>query len=402
MEPSSPDQAAFHEGFSDVVALLSVFALPDVVRALLDRALDTAARPRPFDRERMSAADVSRDRLANSVLLGLAKQFGREAAFMGRSIGQSALRHSVELRPSPKYLWQPFYQEAHTRGEILVAAMMNAFLSVWADRLSALVRDPRAKVVDRTRAAEEGSRVADYLLTMAIRAIDYCPPVHLTFGTFLSAALTADHEIRPDDSYGFRKHLLHEFQAFGISPASKTNAEWAHPEQSFRYGRTRFQSMQQDTDEVFRFAWENRDLDRLRLCADAYTRVISVRPCRRVAPEDGFMLHETVAEILQQLMITASELKRYGIKAPPGMPAGTEVMLLGGVTLVFDEYGQVKYAIGDTVFDEQRPEVQQKQTERLASLWERGFFRKGTAARRFASIHRQRALEAVTMANEAW
>ena len=36
-DPSSADQAAFHEGISDVVALLSVFALDDVVRAVLDR-----------------------------------------------------------------------------------------------------------------------------------------------------------------------------------------------------------------------------------------------------------------------------------------------------------------------------------------------------------------------------
>ena len=37
LDPSSADQAAFHEGISDVVALLSVFALDDVVRAVLDR-----------------------------------------------------------------------------------------------------------------------------------------------------------------------------------------------------------------------------------------------------------------------------------------------------------------------------------------------------------------------------
>ena len=32
LDPSSADQAAFHEGISDVVALLSVFALDDVVK----------------------------------------------------------------------------------------------------------------------------------------------------------------------------------------------------------------------------------------------------------------------------------------------------------------------------------------------------------------------------------
>jgi len=78
-------------------------------------------------------------------------------------------------------------------------------------------------------------------------------------------------------------------------------------------------------------------------------------------------------------------------------------MLLGGVTLVFDEYGKVKYDVGDCVFDKSRPGVQEAQAERIASLWTRGFFRKGArAARRFASIHRNRGLDAVTLAKEGW
>ena len=37
--PSHPDQAGFHEGFADVVALLSVFGLRDVVGSLLPEIL---------------------------------------------------------------------------------------------------------------------------------------------------------------------------------------------------------------------------------------------------------------------------------------------------------------------------------------------------------------------------
>lgn len=403
MEPSSPDQAAFHEGFSDVVALLSVFALPEVVRALMDLHLGSGGRAdasRPLDPK-----DVRRERLARSVLLGLGKEFGSE---MG-PIGRSALRHSAVLPPRADYLGRPEYQEPHRRGEILVSAMMNAFLSVWADRLAALVTDPSVRRVDRARAAEEGSSIAEYLLTMAIRALDYCPPVHLEFGTFLSAMLTADREIRPaDEQYRFRDHLLEAFQSFGISHASTSTTgiarpvpEWQRPDVPFSYDRTRFEPMQRDVDEVFRFVWENREA--LRLYEGAYTRVLSVRPCIRTAPEDGFTLRETVAEVLQQLSLPAGELAKHGVAKPADMPDDTAIMLLGGVTLVFDEYGRVKYAIGDGVFDDERPSVQERQTARIQSLWDRGYFRKGSsAARRFAAIHRNRSLDAITLAKEQW
>ena len=402
MEPSSPDQAAFHEGFADVVALLSVFALPEVVRSLIDLHLGSGGRTdasRPLDPK-----DVRRERLARSVLLGLGKEFGSE---MG-PIGRSALRHSAVLPPRDDYLSRPEYQEPHRRGEILVSAVMNAFLSVWAARLTALVAD-RSGQVDRARAAEEGSSIADYLLTMAIRGLDYCPPVHIEFGTFLSAMLTADREIRPaDEKYRFRDNLLEAFQSFGIQHASRStsgkprrDAEWQRPDVSFSYDRTRFEPMQHDPDEVFRFVWENRDA--LRLYEGAYTRVISVRPCIRLAPEDGFPLRETVAEVLQQLSLTAGELGKQGVAKPADMPDETEIMLLGGVTLVFDEYGRVKYTIGDGVFDEKRPAVQKRQTARIRSLRERGYFRKGASvARRFAAIHRNRSIDAITLAKEQW
>jgi len=403
LEPSSPDQAAFHEGFSDLVALLSVFALPEVVRVLIDLHLGKAAPG--GDGATLDARDVRRAALARSVLLGLGKELGSE---MG-PVGRSALRQSAMLVPSPDYLGQAEYQEPHRRGELLVSAVVNAFLSVWAHRLTALLADPAARRVDRARAAEEGAAVADYLLTMVIRALDYCPPVHLTFGIFLSAMLTADAEVRPDDArFRFRSHLLEAFRGFGISHASRDRTgrprrdpTWQRSATRFRYDRTRFEPMQRDPDEVFRFVWENRAA--LRLHDGAYTRVLSVRPCVRVAPEDGFALRETVAEVLQQLSLPASELRRYGIERPPGMARDTEVMLLGGVTLVFDEYGRVKFAVGEGVFDPDRPAVQEAQGMRLASLWSRGHFRRGSgAARRFASIHRDRSLDALTLAREEW
>lgn len=404
VDPSSPDQGAFHEGFADVVALLSVFSMQNVVGVLLDWGVQ---RPRGKRWRKatilpglISKEDVTLDALRQSTLLGLAEEMGQE---MAQVRGRGALRQSVTLKPAEAYIQEEEFQEPHRRGEILVAAMLNAFLQVWCNRLTALgtvkvVGHKGKEFLDRERVAEEGSEVADYLLTMAIRAIDYTPPVHLEFGDFLSALLTADHEIRPNDSiYRFREHLMESFRAYGIRPTSdEPDGQWEAPKAKLCYDRNRFESMSRDPDEVFRFAWENRKT--LRLYEDCYSRILSVRSCTRIGPDDGFPLRETVAECLQQLEIRASELAALRITKPSGMSDDTLVRLQGGLTLIFDEYGRLKFSVRNRINDKER------QSHRLQHLWDSGYFtdKQFAASQRFQAIHRARALGQSGRHREEW
>jgi hypothetical protein len=409
LDPSSSDQAAFHEGFADVIALLSVFALDDVVKAVIDRPAGggkgshRTETPSPL----IKCARLTTEALRDSVLLGLAKEMGHElAAVRGRPLRQSAKL----IDPTRKYLDEEEFQEPHRRGEIVVAAMMNAFLKVWTRRLEAL-RAGNQAALNRERVVEEGSRAADYLLTMAIRALDYTPPVHLEFGDFLSALLTADHEIRPDDStYHFRDTLQEVFQAYGITPGAANRGSdtglWVPPDPKAKliYNRTRFESLMREPDEVFRFVWENGK--KLGVYDGVYTRVISVRPCLRVGP-DGFFLRETVAEYVQELTLKAREFDQVRdnrpranlrkIKPPPGMPAETPVILRGGGTLIFDEYGQLKFNITNRLNDAAR------QTRRLQHLWDSGNFgRRSSVTQRFSHIHRLRTFDQGDSLREGW
>jgi len=316
-----------------------------------------------------------------------------------------SLRRSVRLPQSPKYYKDdPNYIEAHRRGEILVAAVMNAFVEVWADRLRELRRTARL-TVDRDRAAEEGAGVADCLLTMCIRALDYCPPLHIEFGDFVSALLTADYEIRPDDTkFQFRKHLREKFEAYGISPASAWREPevglWKPPElasgrRRLNVSRSHLEPLQRDPDEVFRFIWENRHA--LGLMDGIYTRVESVRPCVRISG-DGFALRETVAEYVQVARVKARELhSMMRLRRPSGLALDAEVTLYGGGVLIFDEFGQVKFHIHNRI------DNQERQNRRLEDLYRFGHFNEGAAFhQRFADMHRLRARNAKPRILEQW
>jgi hypothetical protein len=377
-DPSSPQQAGFHEGFADIIALLSILSAESVVAKVVDMGVPGAAA------SSIRRADLSPESLKNSGLLGLAQEMGSELA----GVHGQALRRSVTLKPKKDYLTSGECDEPHACGEVLVAAVLNAYVAVWVSRLRAIGDESK---LDRTRAAEEGAELADRLLTICIRAIDYCPPTDLQFHDFACALLTVDSELNPrDDKYNLRDQLLHTFRAYGILDDQSTGL-WDPPDAVFNYDRTHFDSMKVDPDELFRFIWENAAA--FELNPNAYTRVLSVRPCVRTG-RDGFILRETVAEYHQQLTVFARELGALGVTKPPDMPPETEVTLYGGNAVIFDEYGHVKYNIGTSIIDPKNPETQERQSKRLEYLWRQGAFGKGASKMRaFARMHVRRATD---------
>jgi hypothetical protein len=322
--PGLPDQSAFHEGFADVVALLSVFSIQEVVAAMLvGGAGDEISRDRVSDRA-----------LVSSPLFELAKQLG-DALHANRGNG---LRNSVTLPPT--VAWKEpgnlEWEEPHHRGEILVAAVTQTLASMWQQRLADLVR---YETLSRTRAAEEGARAARHLLEMAIRAIDYCPPVLFEFRDFLDAILVSDSEVAPEDEFHYRDHLQAAFGQFGIAARPEPPLRFAEGKgpsyQNFHYAVLRA-----DPDEAARFIWENAKA--LGVDSRFYIHVEDVRPAVRVGP-DGFVVSETVVDYVQELVGSPSDLRTV---AGPGfagnVPDSTRVKLLGGGTLIFDQFGGVK------------------------------------------------------------
>src|SRR5262249_51343138 len=255
---------------------------------------------------------------------------------------------------------------------------MNAFLDIWLQRL-AKIGPIAAGKLDRSIVVEQGAVVAGHLLTMAIRAIDYCPPTDIWFSDYLSALLTVDREVVPDQGeYHYRDALLDNFRGYGIEPPRGTDKDgtWKLFDQELRYSRNHFDLMLRDAEEVFRFIWENRK--ELKVRDDSYIEVKSVRPSIRIGP-DGFVLHETIAEYIQILTLWTGELRTVlKIEPPSDIPKNRRIRIFGGGVLVFNEYGQLKYHIPDRIEDIER----ERQAERLKDLGESGFFeepKKGAA-----------------------
>jgi hypothetical protein len=330
-EPSLPDQAAFHEALADIVALLSVFSLRETVLALIPGDPETGM---------VDEAKVTAGELARTALLGLAEQFGAAV----RVHGGDALRRSVTLAANPELLSEPAFQEPHARGEVLVAAVGNAMLEIWTRRLIDV--HAAGTPLHRTRVADEGVKTAGNVLTMCIRAIDYLPPVDLSFDDFATALLAADEEVVPDDRHDYRGTLETAFRRYGIREARPRHIETFGRRDAPTYRSIHEEELRIRRDEVFRLLWQNATL--LGIPTDYYLSVETVTPCARVAP-DGFVVREVVATYIQMLDGTAAELRalaaRLGgeLAIPDGVSDATRLELLGGGTVIFDEFGRLRY-----------------------------------------------------------
>lgn len=406
--PSLPDQAAFHEGFADVVAILSVVSVPELVESILTSDKKGEVQIRDDDDEEFKSGTTKSIMSLNdeieliAPLASLAEQMGGDSD----TARSSALRDSLRIEPNRTALTEAEFQLPHRRGELLVAAVLRSVLKIAKRRaLKVSVADQHkygGRIVSGKQMAEAYAEAARDVLTICIRGLDYLAPVHVTFGGFLAAILTADAElIGNDSSYRYREVILESFGEYGISSLSQCKEGVWKPLDDTRWlrsERTDHHAMMFNPDEVFRYVWENREP--LQLSDAYYTRVTVVNPTVRVGP-DGMIVCETVVEYVQSATLRGDELHRFGLRRPPSMPPSAKIELLGGGTLIFDVRGKLKYHLRFPVDDPRR------QNPIIEDMSNRGLFIGPGSARRsrtsFARLHEQRALRTIKrVGDESW
>lgn len=359
-ESTNPDVAAFHEAFADIAALFRHFshqeALVDTIQKTGGRLYKHHLQPEAAnaDGTKIIQAEIA----ADNPLIGLAQQFG-EARGTGR-----ALRSALGTPPDPNKLKTEF--EPHERGAILVSAVFDAYFTIYLRRTDNLFRIFRAAGGNTDSSelsgamasllAEAASRTADTFFQICVRAIDYCPPVDITFGDYLRAVMTADRDLHPSDPLGVRDAFMQAFRLRGIVPE---DAQYFSEEALCwpQVAKDEFPSLEglifgdpnglsndeKDQNGQLLRAYAKTNAAKLGFRADANISVPSFHPAFRLAP-DGSLRVDMVVEMTQKYQAPFD-------KKNPGF--GT-FPTHGGVTLIIAKPmrekgiygpGQIRYLI---------------------------------------------------------
>lgn len=398
IEPSNVDVLALHEAFADIVALFQHFSYPEVLHHQIAR----------------TRGDLSSDNL----LAELAQQFGQAIGNHGalRSyLGEMDKETGKWRRKKPDPTKLRVTTAPHDRGAILVAAVFDAFLTIYNARIADLIRiatggrgilplgDIHPDLVSRL--AEEAAKSASHILRICIRAMDYCPPVDVNFGDYLRAMITADADLMPNDHRSYRLAFIEAFRQHGIYPLdvrslSENSLRWQSLDQEFNNAFSDALQSSLDLQKVFSQKNSTRDRKSLfdqscqnqarfhnwltdaapahvlaslgiNLSSDApgsifrkggtpTLEVHSVRPAFRVGP-DGRTIDDLVIEMTQRRRGYYNSQTQTQVDLGEIDPPLPDFIFRGGTTILLDlEAYKVRYAVIKRINSDRRLEAMRR------------------------------------------
>ncbi|WP_282296462.1 hypothetical protein [Stenotrophomonas sp. PS02289] len=342
IRPTHRDVGALHEGFSDLVAIFLRFAQPELVRNAIE--------------------DSQGKDLDSKLLVEVGHQFGFDLIDGTNPLRTAILSPGLDAAVvDPKYSYQGNSEE-HDLGAVLVSAVFEAFRRIY-QRKTIKLRS-MLEMTKQTRLPAEGihllanvaTQLARRFLNIVIRAIDYCPPLHCTFGEYLRAIVTADTDLVPDDVIGYRDAFVTAFRRYGVivpevADLSEESLVWRAPESGqFRVPALDFRHLglvfadglcDWPADDEGRAVTRAANALGQAICRPERARdfglvapsrsvlpprIASLRTVRRVST-GGEVRFDLVAEVVQKRRVR-------------------EGWFLGGSTIIVSSDGRVRFAVG--------------------------------------------------------
>jgi hypothetical protein len=342
-EPTNPDVLAFHEGFADLCALFSHFSqhdsLIDTIRQSGGQLYQTELRPIAGDGSNKDQPAIIAEIRSMNPLIQLAIQFGQAT---GKKRG---LRSALGTPPNSDDIHKNV-SDPHFRGSILVAAVFDAFFSVYMKRADPMFRIYRSGGM-ATVSADLPASLAELLATCAAqtavqffqlcaRSIDYCPPIDITYGDFLRAIITVSRDLDPADNDGVRDALMEAFRLRGIysesaSFYSEDALSWPPDPDLLAIDELLFgspnglTSKEKDHNGDALRDWANKNRDALGLDPHLPITVPSFHPVFRTK-QNGRLRMEMVVEIIQSTQAQFSD----------SVPQAGTFPFRAGVTLIIE------------------------------------------------------------------
>jgi hypothetical protein len=351
LKPYHKDTLALHEAFADLVAVFQHFSHCDLLLTAIVR---------------------TRGNLQESHLLTeIARQFGQT-----QSNPSLSLRTAVDALSCDEdgcRLNSPMTYDArdpiHKLGSVLVSSVFEAYTKIFDRKSRKYIKIatqgkgilPQGELEQSLAEvlAKEASELASQFLTICIRAIDYCPPVAVTFGDYLRAMITADFDLVPDDPYDYREALIDAFVLREIpiedvetlsAPALIWETQNEEVDESLVAAiQHEYRDFASHIDPIEKYESRAKLVGKFLFCSKAYAslklirpdalpekcksaeipRIESARVSRRVSP-DGRLEMDLVVEITQNLDI---------------MHQGKLMPAIHGCTVICDSCGQIRYVI---------------------------------------------------------
>jgi hypothetical protein len=244
------------------------------------------------------------------------------------------------------------------------------------------------------------------MLHLCIRALDYCPPVDITFGDYLRALITADADLVANDRLNYRLAVIEAFRRRGIYPLdvrslSEESLLWNAPqpdeEEAFARalpGRANLRQvgrdwgLKADREGIF---WQSKKnqarlhdwftgqqghaavraagltLDENAPAGIYRTRdghpaleIHSVRSTYRIGP-DGQTITDLVVEMTQRRRGYYDPGTQHKVDAGEIKPPKPDFIFRGGCTLLVNlETGKVRYCVSKNILSERRLEAQRR------------------------------------------